>query len=508
MPTQDMFRVLNADCLARIYVEARQLRALRSLSMTCKSIRKSCMDILFERCHGYIVDDRLVHWPPPPTLWPHIQQLNYYGSVEDPVPELDWRAPETLPAERLARMLRAMPRLRGITVSNTRTGDGISWAILQAILSTPQLRSFEVKGRMYRAYDRLRQTKLDFAPLESFRYHTFVYSKPPRIYSEEKELLSNILSKLSSTLVTLILPAECISIDTLRGLDWPKLREIQFAGDGQGFCVPDADLVSILGRVPRLRALSLDFAIADRSQVQAYWPARAQHAEFPWPELGSLALTWVHPEENIFHHLPATCRRLSLRSWPRAYNHYRMRGNFLRDIRWRLRLLSPPVILEALQECCDLPLEHLELEYRASSDDIGLLAYVARTFTRLRTLRLIRYRPLKDNAPVPVKDVVEQFSVMQNLRVLELYLDLENVTLQQRRPQPYEEFCRELDAALTDIAPTLCSSLVSLCLITMDGDGPARWRYYRPVRVPGSSTSLVFDFVHHEIDYLRARPSW
>ncbi|KAL7281023.1 hypothetical protein ACG7TL_004325 [Trametes sanguinea] len=412
MPTQDRFSVLNADCLARIYVEARQLKALHPLSMTCKSIRESCMDVLFEYCTG---------------------QLNYYGSVEDPVPELDWRAPDTLPAERLSRMLRAMPRLRGITVSNTRTGEGISWAILQAILSTPQLRSFEVKGRMYRAYDQLDPAKLDFAPLESLRYHAVVYSKLPRSYAEEKELLSNILSKLSSTLVTLILPAECISIDTMRRLDWPKLREIHF----QGFCVPDADLVSMLGRFPKLRVLSLDFTIADQSQVQAFWPARAQHEEFPWPELESLALTWVHPKENIFRHLPTTCRRLSLRSWPRPYNHYRVRGDLLRDIRWRLHLLSPPVILEALQKCCDLPLEHLELEYRASSDDIGLLAYVARTFTRLRTLRLIRYRPLYVGGPVPVKDIIGQFSAMQNLRVLELYLDLENVALEQWLPHWY-----------------------------------------------------------------------
>ncbi|KAJ2990296.1 hypothetical protein NUW54_g8511 [Trametes sanguinea] len=109
-PTKSLhrFSVLNADCLARIYVEARQLKALRSLSLTCKRIRESCMDVLFERCRVYVAGQgsRRTRKPPPPTLWPHIRfvpsvahfdspnamrlyrhrQLNYYGSLKDPYP--------------------------------------------------------------------------------------------------------------------------------------------------------------------------------------------------------------------------------------------------------------------------------------------------------------------------------------------------------------------------------------------------------------------------------------
>ncbi|KAI9060229.1 hypothetical protein FKP32DRAFT_1065790 [Trametes sanguinea] len=157
------------------------------------------------------------------------RQLNYYGCIENPVPSTDPPNETTQPPYRLARMLRAMPRLRGITVSNSNMEDGISWYILEAILSTPQLRSFEVKGRLYRSYDQLTQTSLDFAPLESFRYRAVVYCEPRRPVTDEKKLVSNILSKLSATLVTLVLPAEYVPIHTMPRFDWPKLREIHFA---------------------------------------------------------------------------------------------------------------------------------------------------------------------------------------------------------------------------------------------------------------------------------------
>ncbi|KAJ3003425.1 hypothetical protein NUW54_g5305 [Trametes sanguinea] len=496
-PTKSLhrFSVLNADCLARIYVEARQLKALRSLSLTCKRIRESCMDVLFERCRVYVAGQgsRRTRKPPPPTLWPHLRQLNYYGSLKDPYPIGERRRPETPPLERFAHMLNAMPRLRGIKVANSEIGS-VAWAIFHTILTTPQLRSFE--------------TDLPFAPLETFHYCPLVYNKPSYSQLEEMKLLSNTLSKVSGSLVTLVLPAECFSFDTMRHGDWPNLREIRIAGYGRRFCMSDTDLVSVLGHISRLRVLSFDLAVADEDELKPLWPAHTQRATFPWPELESISLTWVHLDETIFSHLPRTCRHLSLRSWPRPYNYYRIRGKLIRGVPWRVNMLSPPVVLKALHECNDLPLEHLELEYRAESDDTALLEFVASTFPHLRKLRLIRYRSESDQERVPVRDIVGHFSSMQALRVLELYLDIEHVTLPHEERPSFDEFCRILDVAIADIASALCSSVVSVRLITAEDSGLARWRYYRPIRAHGKCMSLVLDVVDTEQDYLYHRPSW
>ncbi|KAL7281715.1 hypothetical protein ACG7TL_005033 [Trametes sanguinea] len=365
--------------------------------------------------------------------------------------------------------------------------DGISWKVLAAILSKPQLRSFEVKGNIYRHNDLRTQTDLPFAPLETFHYCPLVYNKPSYSQLEEKKLLSNTLSKVSGSLVTLVLPAECFSFDTMRHVDWPNLREIPIAGYGRRFCMSDTDLVSVLGHISRLRVLSFDLAVADEDELKPLWPAHTQRATFPWPELESISLTWVHPDETIFSHLPRTCRHLSLRSWPRPYNYYRIRGKLIRGVPWRVHMLSPPVVLKALHECNDLPLEHLELEYRAESNDTALL---------------------DDQERVPVKDVVGHFSSMQALRVLGLYLDIEHVTLPREERPSYDDFCRILDVAIADIASALCSSVVSVRLITAKDSGLARWRYYRPIRAHGKCTSLVLDVVDTEQDYLYHRPSW
>ncbi|KAI9062946.1 hypothetical protein FKP32DRAFT_1676843 [Trametes sanguinea] len=446
--------------------------------------------------------------PPPPTLWPHIKQLNYHGSLKDPVPNVNRRRPYTPPAERFAQMLHAMPRLRGIKVMNSEIGS-VSWAIFHTILSTPQLRFFEVKGNIYRHTDQRTQTDLPFAPLESFHYCPHVYIKPSYSQLGEKKLLSNTLSKLSGSLVTLVLPAECFSFNTMRHFDWPNLREIRIAGYGRRFCMPDTDLVSVLGHISGLRVLSFDLAVADEDELKPLWPVHTQRATFPWPELESISLSWVHPDETIFSHLPRTCRHLSLRSWPRPYNYYRIRGKLIRGVPWRVHMLRSPAVLKALHECDNLPLEHLELEYRAESDDNALLGFVASTFPHLRKLRLIRYRPDSDRERVPVRDIVRHFSSMQALRVLELYLDIEHVTLPREERPSFDEFCRTLAEALAaDIAPALCSSVEIVRLITAEDSGLARWRYYRPIRDHGKCTSLVLAFVDTEQDYLYHRPPW
>ncbi|KAJ2990298.1 hypothetical protein NUW54_g8510 [Trametes sanguinea] len=345
-------------------------------------------------------------------------------------------------------MLNAMPRLRGIKVANSEIGS-VAWAIFHTILTTPQLRSFEVKGNIYRHNDLRTQTDLPFAPLETFHYCPLVYNKPSYSQLEEMKLLSNTLSKVSGSLVTLVLPAECFSFDTMRHGDWPNLREIRIAGYERRFCMSDTDLVSVLGHISRLRVLSFDLAVADEDELKPLWPAHTQRATFPWPELESISLTWVHLDETIFSHLPRTCRHLSLRSWPRPYNYYRIR------------------------------------------DDTALLEFVASTFPHLRKLRLIRYRSESDQERVPVRDIVGHFSSMQALRVLELYLDIEHVTLPREERPSFDEFCRILDVAIADIASALCSSVVSVRLITAEDSGLARWRYYRPIRAHGKSSAPI-----------------
>ncbi|KAI9067723.1 hypothetical protein FKP32DRAFT_1588333 [Trametes sanguinea] len=437
MSAQSPIRALDNDCLERIFVELRPKRGLRSLSLTCRWLRDACSDVLFERCIAY--SNALRHPAeafPPPHLWRHIRVLrmrgcfNYdpeYSDVESISDSTYQAVSDTVGREEiLADVLYAMPRLSTVAVQGV--GErGVPWPILKVFLSAPQLSTFVVFGRLFSG--ETIASKASFSPgaITTFRYvHR---NKRVRFTSSpaEKHIVRTILERLSPTLHVLHLPSESVPYRRLDRWDWSLLRELQLRGDGRRLLDYGVPLISILSRMPRLRRLSLKLARSGSEPLGAIWTPNSSVKEIPWPELESLTMTWLHPEEQLFRHLPSTLRDLHLRCWPRryypegSYRSLRRLGKQRPD--WVRETPSASMVLQAIQSCRQISLRCLDLEYIADSNDIPLLQLVARSYPDLQYLQLCRYRMREDLAQAPVESMSDALSPLRNLRALRLFLD-------------------------------------------------------------------------------------
>ena len=309
----------------------------------------------------------------------------------------------TLHASFLSNALRAMPRLRSVHLEAYCQGvHGVGWDSIAAILSVPQLRSFDLMTFLLcpRAAPSEAQADSDaLAPITTFRYDQAVLRSFLCTYPTQQDTLEFILTRLHHSLESLLLPSEITPVAVLSQNQWPRLRELSLRGE---FCLAagyPTPLASLFSGMSGLRILTLRFSLPDevnRKQLML-WP-EGYESRLPWPHLESLTLSFPDPEDRIFSHLPPSLRRLSLRCTPHHYLHV-----------WKPReyshydspILYSSEMLEILTKISAPLLDSLQLEYLADDADDDLLRCIADRFPSIQCLEIQRFLASR-NEPVPM----------------------------------------------------------------------------------------------------------
>ncbi|KAI0365537.1 hypothetical protein BV20DRAFT_1099882 [Pilatotrama ljubarskyi] len=504
------------------------------------------MPILFRQC---AVASHKLDWSPedptflPQSLWPFVHRLKFHGSfkrtdlsqciADDYLPDDPERVLE--PLRRLAsakklgsfvkHTLDRMPSLHTVHISishdYTLWGPwdmpGVSWYILEAILSTPHICRFLVDGPLSHPMDRLPpdMSPLPTIPMMSFIYRIMEYRHPPRVTEMEKGELLLVLDGIHASVMQLVLPSEPTPLHRMHLWDWPDLRELSLYGE-RPVHADQPPLVMMLGRMLRLRVLSLTFAEAEGStSPMPLWPTSLQ-ASFEWRDLEQLTVTHPHPDDEFYAHLPQSLERLALRCWPRYYKHHCILRESMdqAEVRWTSPLLASSDMLRILRKSATPHLDHLELEFRADYNDEKLFRHIASSYPRLTVLRVHRYQEQGESVP-PVARIANALHPLARLRLLMIYLEfpeLPDVTLQDGRHYYNEEFLPEMkrimDAAYATMqsaaqtfARVLAPSLEYVCFLSPMRGRLGQWIPYRVTRSANDGyASVQYVGGHRDVD--------
>ncbi|KAI1788691.1 hypothetical protein LXA43DRAFT_894250 [Ganoderma leucocontextum] len=390
---------LHEDVLVQIFELLRPDRGLHSLSATCKSIRGACTPLLFKHCVVNVdmpmVPKRLL----PPVLRPHCKSLSLVDNCSD-IGSMgrDYRRLRytddrllcgVMDGQVLKTVLLAMPCLHSILVHFlSNEVHGLRWETLTSILTIPQLENFGLQLFNFSPRPRLATNvgTLSFAPLKLFQYIQPTFHWIPHHFPPERDALADVLGQLHNSLELLHLPSMSAPINMLSVDPWPRLRELVLQGQlPENICSP---FITLLSGMPRLRVLSLMFALPRDVDPQPVWP-RGLDTSFPWPELESLVLSFPTPDDQLYASLPPCLRRLSLRCCPHHCVH-----EWVDRPEWRSPVLSASEMLRVLSRCRLPHLERLQFEYRADDADRSLLRHLTTVFPQLLTLEIHRFRPV------------------------------------------------------------------------------------------------------------------
>ncbi|KAH9830270.1 uncharacterized protein C8Q71DRAFT_371990 [Rhodofomes roseus] len=464
----DTFRHLNTDVLLQVFEHLRPDRDLRSLSMSCRWIRQESMDVLFRSCLVIVKEPLCAERFLPQSLWPYVCHLSLRDDCPDKcaMSPLRHRRHElrftedpllcgTMDPRFLKTTLQAMPRIRSLYLAFWyREIHGIGWDNLEAILSTPLLRSVTVEQFLFSPRQAPMIESIErIAPLTTFRFKHRVIRGELRDYPIQEATLGLVIGKLRHTLESLLLPSEVTPFRALASNQWPRLRELHLMGEihsGPDIPIP---FVTLFSGMPKLRTLKLQLALPwgiDR-QILQLWP-KDYEAQFPWQELDDLTMSFPCSEDQIYSRLPRTMQRLSLRCTP--YYHFSS---------WRRHpLLVASAMLEILSKVDTPSLKHLELEYRADAAENDLLLCLTQKFPRLTSLEIHRFLPFGGGG-LTFSDIALRVAKLKSLLTLRAYLD----------PGEPTEF-----TMLEQTAATLASKLArpdfKLWLLRMNGSS-GRW---------------------------------
>ncbi len=293
--------------------------------------------------------------------------------------------------------LRGMKRLRGVVV-DTGPGAGLPFWVLDAIFSTPQVRSVQFGPSICLPSEddcsvpkHLRLTG-PVASLTSFRRPLrsgAPYSQKP----EEADLLFYLFKQIHHTIEVVEMPIETAPLRAFRRRDWPCLRELVLRGGPRRSA--RAFMLEHLTRMPNLRVLKLELAYSSEAGPQCIFPP-GWTSGCPWPSLEVLTVSNPHPDDELFSHLPDSLRELTIRCYPR---HYVQNGPeteesmIMKMNRWGSSPLTSAEMLRVLRRCgiSLVRLRHLDVEFATSSEDIGLLRYIAAASPSLAFLQILRY---------------------------------------------------------------------------------------------------------------------
>ena len=301
-----------------------------------------------------------------------------------------------------------MPKLQTITISNT--GGGVPWEAINAVIQVPQLRSLRISGLLDHRPTLPPETEQSLRlPVSSLATIDYPSNGFRRVSATEIKLVSVLLRQVATqrSLETLSVPSECAPPDYFGMAEFPRLRELSLIGRRQ-MVVPRAEqtpYISILANMPRLRKLALTFPQPIDLPRQQIWPAGAGVSKFPCPDLEDLSVSYPHPDDEFYAHLPSTLRHLTLRCWPRHYLHLLEHDRTeMKKFGWYSPILSSSEMLRILRRCPSHGLHRLEVEFEEDESGRDLFSYIGKAFPQLQYLFIHRYR----RAGVDVTSVVSK----------------------------------------------------------------------------------------------------
>lgn len=300
--------------------------------------------------------------------------------------------PRLLPIS-LADTFANMPNLSRITVRRAQS-NGIPWIALTAILSHTGLRTFEISETLHhRDIEDVPPTDRTFpaAPLTTYRHSLSDFRQHPRRFLGDVQVLACLASQqqFRQSIETLIIPSEVAPLAEFAASDWPRLRVLSIRGENPSG-VPH--LVEVFGRMPALQQLHLNLACTAASGRTKICPSDWRGPS-PWPNLKCLVVSYPHPDDRLYSHLPARLEHLALRCWPRRFvYHISQERTRSTKLGWHPYILTASGMLRILSRCASPDLTELELEFEEDPHDIVLFQRIPRLFPGLVTLTIFRYR--------------------------------------------------------------------------------------------------------------------
>lgn len=420
-----------------------------------------------------------------------------------------------------------MPNLRNVSFNYC---DGVPWIAMSAVLSIPQLRDVSFnEGQIAHQWDMSFPEQLDLIvspALASLKYTRKNYYRAENKYPEMPrniKLLNHVARHASQTLEVVVLPSELAPYQAFQQQAWPRLRQLSLRGrrlaaDEQGGLKP----TSFLAQMPNLRVLKLELSQPRGMERCVLWPPGMDGTP-PCTELETLCLSYPHPDDPIFAHLPHTLRHLALRCWPRHYMSLVWHDRKVLDaLGWSSPILTSSEMLSIVRSCQSSPLtglQHLDIEYEEDERCADLLRGIPSAFPNVTFLTIHRYRRRGvEGMPVVSGDIVcpmrsltcfqieiaKSLSSLTSLRVLRIHLDLKEA------PHPfayykkdgrtmYLDFLAAIRSAAHTFSQTLPPSVQWVCILDRRGCENI-WYPYRIVRDALGACSAARDLTVRELE--------
>ncbi|RPD54945.1 hypothetical protein L227DRAFT_603825 [Lentinus tigrinus ALCF2SS1-6] len=212
-----------------------------------------------------------------------------------------------------------------------------------------------------------------------------------------------------------------VPTEALTQLDWPRLCELRLRG--AQWKTPSKPYATLFSGMRDLRVLVLELTLSADAEPRPI--VDHDHADdCPWPHLEELSVSHPVARDPIYARLPQCLQVLSLSCCPhaaeRAFNDHMHR--------YRFPLQTSSEMLAILRCCSARDLSELHLEYRADESESTLLGFMSSALPKIQILQIYRYRA-PDTGDIAVEEFARLLSSLAALRVLNVYLDLENTPL-------------------------------------------------------------------------------
>ncbi|OBZ67535.1 hypothetical protein A0H81_12508 [Grifola frondosa] len=207
---------------------------------------------------------------------------------------------------------------------------------------------------------------------------------PEDLVLRETQWVCWILERSRSSLESIRIPSETAQYSLMAARLWPRLQQMTLYGFNPGPDVSFLSLLALLAVMPSMTSLTLKLAQNMEEPHSCSGPEAPE--ELDLSNLRQFTMSYPHPDDEIFAHLPSELRGISLRDSPRYYicDMYMMIPN-------RAPLLSGIDLLRILDIRTFAALERLEIVYRADSSDLQVIESIVDMFPQLRSLEIHRY---------------------------------------------------------------------------------------------------------------------
>lgn len=240
--------------------------------------------------------------------WPHIRTIH----VRDECREL-------YPINYLDQLIFALPAMLSTTRLVFHLTISPSNDLLAAVATMPSLRSLEFEG-----------TRLD-GSLPALKMITMLEKLTMTIIPQIKDTphprdidthveqfnITTFFQTVSSHLSYLEIAGDLLSLSTLAPIHWPNLRTLIISGHQPS--EPHLPLASIISGMPKLVDVRLTFSAAYGSRFPPFLicpgsesTRTVPHLASAAPQLHSLSLSNVSPEDDVFNQLPSSLTRLRI----------------------------------------------------------------------------------------------------------------------------------------------------------------------------------------------------